>query len=115
MRLLVCGGRDYANAKHVFAVLDEVTRGQAKVWVCTGGARGADKWAEDWARWSGCELTIYPAEWDRYGKSAGPIRNSEMLRDFQPTLVIAFPGGHGTADMVYRARAAGVPVKVVDA
>jgi hypothetical protein len=48
------------------------------------------------------------ADWEKLGRSAGPIRNQAMLDEGRPDLVVAFPGHHGTADMVRRARAAGV-------
>ena len=51
------------------------------------------------------------AKWDelgRNGRKAGPIRNQQMLDEGRPSLVVAFPGGRGMADMVRRARNAGV-------
>jgi len=56
----------------------------------------------------------FDAEWHRHGKRAGPIRNQRMLEEGQPDLIVAFPGGHGTADMVRRARQAGIEVHVFD-
>lgn len=50
------------------------------------------------------------AEWDRLGRKAGPIRNQRMLDEGKPALVIAFPGGTGTAGMVAIARKGRVPV-----
>jgi hypothetical protein len=55
-----------------------------------------------------CE--VYRAEWSTHGRSAGPRRNALMLDRERPVLVVAFPGGTGTRDMVRRARAAQVPV-----
>ena len=52
----------------------------------------------------------YPAPWKRFGPSAGGIRNQQMLDEGKPDLVVAFPGGKGTADMVRRAENAGVKV-----
>ncbi len=51
-----------------------------------------------------------PAEWSKYGRRAGPIRNKQMLDVGKPHLVVAFPGGAGTANMVKQAKAAGVPI-----
>ena len=45
------------------------------------------------------------ADWEKHGKAAGAIRNQQMLDDYHPDAVIAFPGGRGTADMIKRARA----------
>ncbi len=64
----------------------------------------------------GLSVQAYPAQWHQYGRAAGPLRNQEMLTDAKPDLVLAFhrnlARSRGTADMVRRARAAGVPVRV---
>jgi hypothetical protein len=57
---------------------------------------------------------VYPADWAKHGRAASPIRNQQMLDEGRPNLVVAFPGGRGTADMVRRARSAGVEVIEVD-
>jgi len=56
------------------------------------------------------DIKCYPALWEVHGKSAGFIRNKLMLEDGQPELVIAFPGGRGTSNMVSLAESAGVEV-----
>jgi hypothetical protein len=50
------------------------------------------------------------AEWESLGRKAGPIRNQRMLTEGKPALVVAFPGGKGTANMVAQARATNVRV-----
>jgi UDP-N-acetylmuramoylalanine-D-glutamate ligase len=62
--------------------------------------------------WGGLE--VYPADWKLHGKSAGHIRNQQMLDESKPDIVIAFPGGRGTANMIKRAKKAGVEVFQVD-
>ena len=57
----------------------------------------------------------FPAEWKKHGKAAGPIRNRKMLQDGKPDLVLAFPGGRGTANMVELATDAGIRVMHVPA
>lgn len=111
MRVLVCGGRDYRDRFMVCVTLDNLVdeRGEISA-IIHGGATGADEWAHEWAVGSWCDVDVYPAEWQRHGKRAGPIRNARMLAEGKPDLVVAFPGGRGTADMVRRARAAGVEV-----
>lgn len=69
-----------------------------------GDAKGADRMARDWAKKRGIKVEKYPADWDEHGDAAGPIRNQEMLDDFEPDAVIAFEGHKGTLDMVHRAR-----------
>lgn len=110
MRLLVCGGRDYADRENVFRALDELHREPGIAVVIHGAAKGADELAAEWAKARGIEQETYPADWKKHGRAAGPIRNGEMLRDSRPDALLAFSGGPGTADMVKKANAAGVPV-----
>jgi hypothetical protein len=109
MTILVCGGRDYKNKEKVFKVLDAII-GTDYAHVITGGANGADKYAIEWAEGQGIDRTICDADWTTHGKAAGPIRNSEMLRDYPVDLVLAFKGGTGTKDMVDKAMKKGIVV-----
>lgn len=106
MRVLVCGGRGFEEWSKVHRLLTEAK----PTVVIQGGAPGADRLAAKWADINGIPLVTYPALW-KQGKKAGPMRNAFMLADSRPDLVIAFPGGDGTADMVSKAEAAGVPVR----
>jgi hypothetical protein len=120
MKLLVCGGRDYRNEANVWAALDKVHSKRVISVIIEGGCRtddketnfmyGADYFAHTWALDRGVTCITEPAKWKAKGKAAGPIRNGEMLRKWGPDGVVAFPGGRGTADMVGKARAAGVKV-----
>jgi hypothetical protein len=106
--VLVCGGRDFLDEVAVFDVLDEIHRKSTISKLVHGAARGADYLAGSWARNRGVTEVKCPADWSIHGKAAGPIRNRAMLRDYSPELVVAFPGGKGTADMLAAASAAGV-------
>jgi UDP-N-acetylmuramoylalanine-D-glutamate ligase len=120
MRVLVCGGRDFADRSLMARTLSRfkprvpTDDDLAEHILILGGAKGADALAEEWADVFGVRKRIYPADWEAHGKAAGPIRNQRMLDEGKPDLVVAFPGGRGTADMVRRAKAAGVRVIEVD-
>lgn len=125
-RLLVCGGRDYTDAALLYRTLDALHREHQFRDFIQGGATGADRLAKDWARtypeitrWE-CKATwtdlSHPdaviktrADGTKYDAKAGHRRNARML-GWAPDLVVAFPGGDGTADMVRQARGAGVEV-----
>lgn len=111
MRVLVCGGRDYRSPAHVFVALDKIHAKTPITELMQGGATGADKFAKEWAA-TKPEIKRYAcqADWGKHGRAAGPIRNARML-EWKPDLVVAFTGGDGTADMVRKAEAAGVPVR----
>lgn len=110
MRVLVCGGRNYDDQERVFAVLDKLDSEAGIDCIIEGGARGADSFAAHWAERRFCVKETYEADWENQGSFAGPMRNKRMLEEGEPDLVIAFPGGRGTADMVRKARKAGVEV-----
>jgi hypothetical protein len=108
--LLVCGGRDYSDKHTLWVTLNGCVHDRGVIRVIAGGAKGADTLAEEWAKIQEIECVVYHADWAKHGRAAGPIRNQQMLDDSKPNLVVAFPGGRGTADMVRRARAAGIEV-----
>lgn len=109
MRVIVCGGRDYKDKMRVFVELNKLRPTHVIHGACPTGA-------DDFAREYCCDesqgvfMEAYPAMWHKHGPAAGPIRNRQMLAEGKPDVVLAFPGGAGTADMVKRAKAAGVRV-----
>ncbi len=115
--VLVCGGRDYENNKLVEQSLRQLyVAGLSWPYVMHGACpTGADLFADNWAGDNGYPRLRVNAEWNRYGKAAGPYRNKEMQvllsRSFVETdvrpLAIAFDGGRGTYDMVTKAQEVG--------
>lgn len=110
MRVLVGGGRNYGNWEHVSSVLGAMHAENPFECVINGGADGADYQARFWAIRNNVEVITEPADWEKHGRAAGPIRNERMIEEHAPALVIAFPGGRGTEDMKERARAHKIPV-----
>jgi hypothetical protein len=128
MRVLVCGGRTFNNRELVYNTLYNIAdefnlRSPSDEYgnslplglhIISGEASGADSIATDFAVVNLTGYSGYPADWEKYGKSAGPSRNTKMLVDGKPDMVIAFPGGRGTADMVRKAQSAGIPVREIN-
>lgn len=113
LRVLVCGGRDFRDKAAVFRELDALQARYGRLTVIQGGAAGADALAREWAyAQPSVHLVNEPADWKRHGRAAGPIRNKLMLDVHRPEIVLAFPGGRGTADMQKQAERAGVRVVV---
>jgi len=111
MRALVCGGRNFHDYEWLCEVLSsfENFKGQKITEVIHGAAWGADYLAGVWARQNKLPVREFPADWTTHGHDAGPLRNAQMLAEGKPDIVIAFPGGAGTADMVLKAKIARVP------
>jgi hypothetical protein len=121
-RVLVCGGRDYADRARAFHELDAMHAEETIRLVIHGACadhegrlRGADRFAEEWAIAREVPYAGVPARWKLYGRGAGPRRNGEMLMLWSPDAVLALPGGSGTADMVRRAEQFGILVRRVEA
>jgi UDP-N-acetylmuramoylalanine-D-glutamate ligase len=115
MKMLICGGRDFDDWGLFTASMIDIfnqnsTAANPIDHIIAGGARGADTFARRLAKGWDLTFTEYPAKWDEFGKSAGYIRNRQMLDEGQPDLVVAFPGGKGTEMMVKIAQEAGVKV-----
>lgn len=109
-RVLICGGRDYRDAETMDKTLRILHEQVPFSVIITGGASGADRLAELWARTNNIASEVYMADWARYPNTAGPIRNKRMLDEGKPDLVVAFPGGAGTDNMVTQAMKAGVSI-----
>lgn len=109
--VIVCGSRNYRHEHHVRRILRELKAEHRDLRIIVGSRRGADGLAYIWAKDTKTPVKVYEAEWKLYDEAAGPLRNQQMLSAENPDLVIAFPGGDGTADMVQRALAYGVEVQ----
>src|SRR5277367_4627497 len=114
MRVLVCGGRDFDDEIVVAAALTRLHIKSEISVIMHGAATGADSLADAWALSHGLIVIRYPADWRAHGRAAGPMRNRYMLNHGRPDLVMAFPGGRGTADMWRTALAAGVSMVQID-
>lgn len=113
-RVLVCGGRSFVERELAFAVLNQLHQDETIACIIHGEQTGADTLALEWALHASIPHQLFAADWRRYGAAAGPIRNRRMIVEGKPDLVIAFPGGPGTADMVKQANLAAIPVYPID-
>ncbi|MDP2952295.1 MAG: SLOG family protein [Chloroflexota bacterium] len=113
MRLLVCGDRNWTDYDLILSAIVDLWPST----VIEGEARGVDSLAASAAHLLGIAVAPFPANWGLYGRDAGYIRNQQMLDEGKPDMILAFHDdlGHskGTADMVWRAEHAGVPVRVI--
>ena len=114
MRVLICGDRNWRDEDMINQVIEDLKAYYNIRTVIEGEANGADLLARRQALRQGVDVIAFPANWKKYGKAAGPIRNQRMLADGKPDLVIAFHDNiiqsKGTRHMVETAQRADVPV-----
>lgn len=112
MRVLICGGRDFDRIDVFSRVMGAI---EGDLEIISGMAPGADTMAVEFAEAYNYPVHKFPADWDQYGKKAGPIRNQQMIDEGLPDLGIAFPTkrSRGTYDMIRRLEKAGVKTIVV--
>lgn len=112
MRILFCGDRHWTNLKIICDVMDALKPD----FVIEGEAQGADLLARDAAEYFDIPVIKFPADWKKYGRAAGPIRNTQMLNEGMPELVVAFhddiQNSKGTLNMVQQSEKRKIPVKV---
>lgn len=113
IKLAIVGSRNFTNYK-IFKqiVLNTIEDFKLKypnfdysdITIVSGGADGTDLMAERFAEENNYELTVFEADWNKYGKAAGPIRNTKIVNEC--THLIAFPSktGSGTQDSIKKAK-----------
>lgn len=114
MKVLVCGGREWNDTTIIRKRLYKLP---CDTIIIEGGCRGADLLARNVALEIGLEVIEFPAAWNKYGKSAGFIRNFRML-ETKPELIIAFHDNiaksKGTKHTIAEAKKAGIEVEIID-
>ena len=110
LKVLVCGGRDFNKPSLLRNYLDYYHAKWIIDVVIQGGATGADYVAKVWAEDNNVINEEYPANWTKYDRAAGHIRNKQMLDEGHPSVVIATVGGVGTANMIKQAKQRGIKV-----
>ena len=94
MKCIIAGGRDFEPQSKHWKFLDTINYYNPITEVVSGACRGADQFGEKWAESLSIPIKKFPADWDKYGKRAGAIRNQQMAE--YADMLITFPGGKGT-------------------
>lgn len=118
VRVIIAGGRDFTDYHKLKTYMNCLLQllDKSQVEIISGGAKGADFLGERYAREFGYKLKRFPADWNKYGKAAGPIRNKEMAlyaAEAKGVLVAFWDGSsRGTYDMITRAEEYGLEVYI---
>ena len=118
VNLAIVGSRNFNDYSLVCKAIDQflnawiIEKTSIKM-VISGGAKGTDTLAEEWATKNNLSMKIFYPNCQKYGKSAGPLRNTQIVN--WATHIIAFPSksGKGTQDTIYKAIKSEKPIKVL--
>ena len=115
MKLIIAGGRDFTDIDFMCERLDVLLRNTEEdpITIISGTARGADQLGETYARFRGYEVEHYPAQWDKYGRSAGYRRN-ELMASVATHCVVFWDGqSRGSKHMIDLAKKQGLELRIV--
>jgi predicted Rossmann-fold nucleotide-binding protein len=113
MKIIVAGSRDitnYDSVKKAIKIGRSFFEGEITE-IVSGGCRGVDQLGELFAFYNDLPIKLFEAQWKKYGRAAGPIRNKEMAK-YADGLIALLPGGEsrGTKNMIELAQKANIPV-----
>ena len=103
------GGKDFGDVTAIWHSLDSIKLKYDDMVLLHGGGPGAEKIAASWAEKNGVHQVVCKPNWDRDGKAA-PFRRNDVLLNFLPKGLVAFPGSGITNNMIDKARKIGIPV-----
>lgn len=112
-RVIIAGGRDFSDYSLLRRKCDVFFRQKTPSAILSGMARGADSLGVQYANEKGIPVQKYPADWNKYGRRAGMVRNRQMLEDADALVAFWDGASRGTANMITIAKEAGIPVRVV--
>ncbi len=117
-RIIVPGSKSFNNYPLEERVLNELLPQYGEdIEIVSGHAEGADRFGEIYAERHNIKCAVFPAQWEKYGKKAGPIRNSQMIKyaKEQEPAIIAFWNGHskGTLDTLVKAMNDSIPTTII--
>jgi len=110
MRTIIAGSRKCPHYHLICQAMEEA--GWEITTVISGCAKGADTFGEQYAEEHGIPVERHPADWERFGRSAGPHRNHEMAQCAEALIAVLYPGSRGTENMIQEAKDAGLKIHV---
>lgn len=112
MKLIIAGGRNFTDYKKLKQICDHFLQNQTKIEIVSGTARGADRLGERYAKEKGYKLIKFPADWNKYGKAAGPKRNQQMANYADALIAFWDEKSRGTKNMIELAKAVNLKIRV---
>lgn len=113
MKLIVAGSRTFDDYQLLENEIDKFVGDQTIDCIVSGCARGADRLGEDYAKFNQIKIAYFPANWDKYGRAAGCIRNEEMAKFGTHCIVFVVNDSRGSTNMIKLAQKYNLVTKVI--
>lgn len=114
MKLIVAGSREFGNYQLLSKHLDEINSKYSITEIVSGTAKGADSLGELYAKEHSIPIKKFPANWNKYGKSAGYIRNKDMAHYADACICFWINKSKGTGHMINLAKEYKIRLRVVE-
>jgi predicted Rossmann fold nucleotide-binding protein DprA/Smf involved in DNA uptake len=114
MRVIIAGGRNFNDYERLKSSCDKILSNQNDIQIVSGNAKGADELGERYANEKGYGLNVYPAEWEKYGKSAGYKRNVQMAENADALIAFWDGKSKGTKHMIDIAKNLNLLVRIIN-
>ena len=116
IKCIVAGSRDFNNYTLLCDTLDNLFSSipDEPIEIVSGGARGADRLGELFAKQNDIPVKLFLPDWDTYGKAAGCIRNTQMAKYATHCVVFVVNNSKGSSHMVSEAKKHGLVTTVID-
>lgn len=113
MKVIIAGGRDFTDYDLLVKKCDNILQNQSDITIISGTAKGADSLGERYSKDKGYQCSQFPADWERFGKSAGYKRNVEMAENADALIAFWDGKSRGTKHMIDIAQSKGLMVRVI--
>ncbi|MGJ8549359.1 DUF2493 domain-containing protein [Winogradskyella wichelsiae] len=113
MKIIIAGGRSFKDYEKLHQVCTKILSQQNKIEIVSGTANGADKLGEKFATDNGFSIKKFSANWDKFGKSAGYIRNAEMAEYADALIAFWDKKSRGTLHMINLAKRADLKIRII--
>ena len=113
MKIIVAGSREFKDYEMLKNKLDKLLINQKEIQIVSGGCRGADELGERYAKEKGYSLKVFKADWNKYGKKAGPLRNRQMAKYADGLVAFYKEGSRGTKNMIEEANEKGLKIRII--
>ena len=113
VKVAIVGSRNFQDYERIVQGVERLKEHYPHLQILSGGARGVDRLAQRAAEYLGIPFKLFPANWEKYGRRAGMLRNEFLIRDADKVVAVWDGQSRGTANSIQWAKKLGTPYKII--